>query len=175
MLQHEFESRVGIKVSAKEYAAIEQVYMSSDVEKDEFCKLWAKMNRQRIARIKAQQKATAQFKALSIEEQVIVKMLELAEQRAAKTGCTLPVSDINIDADIVRNHSTITGDTTDGFVAFLVLRDTGAAIKLSYPAAQQEAKDFASSNPVIYYFYGCAAMNYGSVMVAGESNTKQIF
>ena len=86
MLQHEFESRVGIEVSAKEYAAIEQVYMSSDVEKDEFCKLWAKMNCQRIARIKAERKAAAEFKALPIEEQVIVKMLVLAQQRAEETG-----------------------------------------------------------------------------------------
>lgn len=78
MLQHEFESRVKIQVSAQEYAAIEQVYMASDVEKDEFCKLWAKMNRLRIAKAVAQQKAEAQFKALPIEEQVLVKMLGLA-------------------------------------------------------------------------------------------------
>lgn len=175
MLQHEFESRVGIEVSAKEYAAIEQVYMASDVEKDEFCKLWSKMNRQRIARIKAEKKAAAQFKALPIEEQVLVKMLELAEQRVKETGCTLPVSDINIDADTVRNHSSITGDTTDGFIAFLVLRDTGAAIKLTYPAAKQEAQSFSSSNPVIYKFYGCSSLNFGSLMIAGEETTKQIF
>lgn len=126
MLQHEFESRVGIEVSAKEYAAIEQVYMASDVEKDEFCKLWAKMNRQRIARIKAEKKAAAQFKALPIEEQVLVKMLELAEQRVKETGCTLPVSDINIDADKVRSYEDV-----DGFTVYLVLRDTGAADRKS--------------------------------------------
>lgn len=121
MLQHEFESRVGIEVSAQEYAAIEQVYMNSDVEKDEFCKLWAKMNCQRIARIKAERKAAAVFKALPIEEQVIVKMLELAQQRAEETGCTLPVSDTEIDANVVRTY-----DDADNFMVYLVLRDTGA-------------------------------------------------
>lgn len=38
MLQNEFEERVGIKVSAKEYEAIEVVYMYADetINKDEF-------------------------------------------------------------------------------------------------------------------------------------------
>ena len=49
MLQQEFQDRVKIKVSAQEYAAIEVVYMNSDLEKDEFCKMWAKMNAKRIA------------------------------------------------------------------------------------------------------------------------------
>lgn len=139
MLQHEFESRVKIQVSAQEYAAIEQVYMASDVEKDEFCKLWAKMNRQRIAKAIAQQKAEAQFKALPIEEQVIVKMLELAQLKANETGCTLPVSDINIDADIVRSYSE-----ADAFTVYLVLRETGAAITHLYRCSKGETQLFKS-------------------------------
>lgn len=171
MLQHEFESRVGIEVSAKEYAAIEQVYMASDVEKDEFCKLWAKMNRQRIARIKAEKKAAAQFKALPIEEQVLVKMLELAEQRVKETGCTLPVSDINIDADKVRSYEDV-----DGFTVYLVLRDTGAAIEHTYTAAMQEAKAFSPSNPTIIMFFGNRSLNHGYYEIASSNNkTKQIF
>lgn len=157
MLQHEFESRVGITVSANEYAAIEQVYMNSDVEKDEFCKLWARMNRQRIAHIKAEHKTAAQFKALPIEEQVIVKMLELAQQRSNETGSTLPVSDTQIDASKVRARY----DEADGFTVYLVLRDTGAAIEHTYTAAKQEAKDFSSSNPTIYAFFGNRSLNYG--------------
>ena len=49
MMQQEFEDRVKIRVSSQEYTAIEVVYMNSDLEKDEFCKLWAKMNAKRIA------------------------------------------------------------------------------------------------------------------------------
>lgn len=37
-----------MQVSAEEYGVIEQVYMASDVDKDEFCKLWVKMNTQRV-------------------------------------------------------------------------------------------------------------------------------
>lgn len=169
MLQHEFESRVGIEVSAKEYAAIEQVYMASDVEKDEFCKLWAKMNRQRIARIKAEKKAADQFKALPIEEQVIVKMLVLAQQRADKTGCTLPVSDTEIDATEVRIY-----DDADSFTVYLVLRDTGAAITHTYTDARNEAKAFSGKNNIIYEFFANRSLNYGYYKVANETE-KQTF
>ena len=48
MLQQEFTKRVGLEVSAQEYAHIEQVYMASDLDKDEFCKQWVKMNKERI-------------------------------------------------------------------------------------------------------------------------------
>lgn len=59
MLQHEFEERVGIKVSAKEYEAIEVVYMYADetINKDEFCKMWKQLNKARIKSYKAKQKA----------------------------------------------------------------------------------------------------------------------
>ena len=48
MLQSEFETRVGMRVTPEEYSHIEVVYMNSDVDKDEFCKMWAKMNQSRI-------------------------------------------------------------------------------------------------------------------------------
>lgn len=57
MLQREFEERIGMKVSAEEYAHIDEVYMASDVDKDEFCRLWTKMNHKRIAADKAEKKA----------------------------------------------------------------------------------------------------------------------
>lgn len=47
MLQQEFEARA-IKVSPVEYMAIEEVYNNSDLDKDEFCKQWCKMNRSRV-------------------------------------------------------------------------------------------------------------------------------
>lgn len=60
MLQHEFENRVGMKVSATEYNAIEEVYMASEIDKDAFCKLWIGMNRMRIKSYKAKQKEMAE-------------------------------------------------------------------------------------------------------------------
>ena len=42
MTQVEFTNRTQVEVSAKEYAAIEEVYMNSDLDKDAFCKMWVK-------------------------------------------------------------------------------------------------------------------------------------
>ena len=52
MTQQEFTKRVGMSVDATEYAAIETVYMNSDLDKDEFCKLWVKMNHRRVNKAK---------------------------------------------------------------------------------------------------------------------------
>lgn len=52
MRQFEFEERVGMKVSEKEYESIENVYLFSDLDKDEFCKMWVKMNKSRVDRAK---------------------------------------------------------------------------------------------------------------------------
>ena len=48
MLQSEFEARVQMKVSEAEYWHINEVYNQSDLDKDEFCKLWIKMNQARV-------------------------------------------------------------------------------------------------------------------------------
>lgn len=57
MLKQEFESRVKVEVSAEEYAAIETVYMNSDLDKDAFCKMWKRINKQHIAELKAAEAA----------------------------------------------------------------------------------------------------------------------
>lgn len=48
MTQQEFFKRTGVEVSDKEFAAISEVYVMSDVDKDEFCKMWRKMNATRV-------------------------------------------------------------------------------------------------------------------------------
>lgn len=55
MTQHEFETRAGINVSANEYESIEAVYMASDLCKDDFCRLWARMNRERIQKARQEE------------------------------------------------------------------------------------------------------------------------
>jgi len=57
-----------MQVSAEEYSAIEQVYMASDVDKDEFCRLWVKMNAQRVSA--AKQLARQQEKERKQHEQL---------------------------------------------------------------------------------------------------------
>lgn len=66
MMYNEFVERVGMEVSSSEFEIINNMYMFADVDKDEFCKLWAKMN---FARVKAakEQKAKEAKEAKAIE------------------------------------------------------------------------------------------------------------
>lgn len=47
MTQKEFEIRA-MEVTSKEFESINVVYMNSDLDKDEFCKMWCKMNHKRV-------------------------------------------------------------------------------------------------------------------------------
>lgn len=40
MLQQEFELRTGLKMKADDYSEVEEIYMNTDLDKDQFCKLW---------------------------------------------------------------------------------------------------------------------------------------
>ena len=68
MLQSEFEDRVGMSISPEEYKAIEVVYINADenVTKDEFCKIWARMNRNRIKAYNEERKK--QMKIASLKD-----------------------------------------------------------------------------------------------------------
>lgn len=48
MTQQEFEARVKMSVSAEEFEAVNHVYMLSDLDKDNFCKMWVQMNKSRV-------------------------------------------------------------------------------------------------------------------------------
>ena len=49
MTQKEFETRTGVPVTETEFWSINDVYNNSNVDKDEFCRLWKKMNPVRVA------------------------------------------------------------------------------------------------------------------------------
>ena len=55
----EFLDRTKVNVTCEEYYnVIEPMYMAADVDKDEFCRLWVKMNHKRVAAaIEAQKEA----------------------------------------------------------------------------------------------------------------------
>lgn len=57
MTQQEFQTRVQMIVSYKEFESINEVYMNSDLDKDEFCKAWIRMNQSRVKKAKATAKA----------------------------------------------------------------------------------------------------------------------
>ena len=54
MTQQEFTQRVNVEVSNSEFEAINEVYMNSDLDKDEFCKMWVKMNKTRVQNAKVE-------------------------------------------------------------------------------------------------------------------------
>ena len=73
MLQSEFTTRTKVHVSAEEYAHIEAVYMASDVDKDEFCRLWVLMNKQRV---KAYKERVKQQEAQQAQRDKLWKLIE---------------------------------------------------------------------------------------------------
>ncbi len=42
MMKSEFIERTGFEPTAAEYKQIEQEYMGTDIDKDQFCKQWVK-------------------------------------------------------------------------------------------------------------------------------------
>ena len=65
MTRQEFETRTLVmNVSDYEFDAIHAVYMASDLDKDEFCKMWCKMNASRVARAKEEVKKAAKMEEL---------------------------------------------------------------------------------------------------------------
>lgn len=77
MLKSEFEKMVGMTVSSAEYSnMIEPMYMLADqsVTKQQFAKVWVSINKDRIAKFKADVKAAAEK----------VKKLEMVNNLRAK-------------------------------------------------------------------------------------------
>lgn len=63
MTQQEFTQRTNVEVSYKEFEAINEVYMNSDLDKDEFCKMWVKMNKTRVQNAKVERMIKAKDEA----------------------------------------------------------------------------------------------------------------
>lgn len=64
MLQSEFEQRVKMQISCKEYQSINEVYNNSTLDKDEFCKAWVRMNKERVVKAITEAKEKARVAAL---------------------------------------------------------------------------------------------------------------
>lgn len=63
MTTKEFTERTMVEVSNDEFEAINVVYMNSDLDKDEFCKMWCKMNATRVWNAKRELKAQREREA----------------------------------------------------------------------------------------------------------------
>ncbi len=99
MLQKEFEDRTGVKVTTDEYLAIDTVYMASDLDKDEFCKMWCKMN---TCRVKSAKKTLAEKAAKTKEYARLFNIIRKLEKKRhyniaeePLTVCFLGKSDVD--------------------------------------------------------------------------------
>ena len=65
MTKQEFEKRTGVEVSAYEFECINFVYMQADADcdKDVFCRMWKKMNADRVKLSKIKREAEAKERA----------------------------------------------------------------------------------------------------------------
>lgn len=80
MLYSEFEEKTGVSVSAEEFETINNMYMQSDCNKDDFCKLWAKMNHKRVAI------AIAERQARRIKDNNLGRVFDILGKYVAKDG-----------------------------------------------------------------------------------------
>lgn len=56
MTKQEFIERTKVEVNDNEFETINAFYMDCECDKDEFCKMWCKMNPIRVSRAKAEKK-----------------------------------------------------------------------------------------------------------------------
>jgi hypothetical protein len=64
MTQQEFTALAKVEVTEREYRAIEEVYLNSDLDKYEFAKMWMKMNKSRVQAAKEEARAKAEKEAI---------------------------------------------------------------------------------------------------------------
>ena len=95
MTQQEFKNRTQVEVSYTEFDAIHEVYMNSDLDKDEFCKMWMKMNKTRVERAKAQAKAEAEEAAKREKLYDIINRYYTNEEYNMKNSEVLTEKEVN--------------------------------------------------------------------------------
>lgn len=139
MTKQEFENRTHVNVSFREYEQIEGVYMASDLDKDEFCKTWCKMNRSRVKKAKEAEKESKRIESLSLVDYALEIVNKMALEQSVKSGSNYPVSDVLLDAQWVKNKSK---GKTD-FVIWLLLRPTGATLTTNESKARKDFNDFS--------------------------------
>ena len=87
MLKSEFEERVKMPVQDWEFEAINVVYNNSDLNKDEFCKMWVSMNKSRVQQYKkAEAESNAAIKLLEAGQKIYGK-LTVAWKKSVYTFC----------------------------------------------------------------------------------------
>lgn len=122
MNKQEFENRVLVKVSEVEYEAIETVYMNSDLEKGEFCKLWCKMNHKRVKAVK-EQKRIAKMSMFEYLSEFVLNMANKASEENG--GCKLIVGDTKTDLSFLIEEGV---NSEEKFTLYYLIRPMGATL-----------------------------------------------
>lgn len=63
MTKQEFTNRTKVEVSNNEFEMINEFYMNCECDKDEFCKMWCKMNPNRVKEAKVERMLKAKDEA----------------------------------------------------------------------------------------------------------------
>ena len=63
MTKKEFTTRTKVEVSNYEFDVINEFYMNCECDKDEFCKMWCKMNQNRVKEAKVERMLKAKNEA----------------------------------------------------------------------------------------------------------------
>lgn len=126
MNKQEFENRVLVKVSEVEYEAIETVYMNSDLDKDEFCKLWCKMNARRVKMVKDAIKEQKRIAKMSLFDYISETVMNMANKASEENGgCQLIINDTKVDLKIAKEW--VEGENNFEKVnLYYLIRPTGA-------------------------------------------------
>lgn len=121
MTKIEFENRA-MEVSNKEFEAINEVYMNCDLDKDEFCKMWCKMNAKRVKAYKEAKKAEAIQQTKREKLWQIVNRQYIYEEFCSPVVAVLDENDINalLDAGIkLDDDKALSFFNSNGIISYL--------------------------------------------------------
>lgn len=164
MTKQEFENRTNVQVSSEEYGHIEAVYMASDLDKDEFCKMWCEMNKSRVNKAKEEAKEAKRIESLTLVDYAIDIVNKMALEESEKSGSSYPVSDVALDAKRVKREFEGKSD----FILWLLLRPTGATLTANEIEVR---KDFNGFSKGVLYKLHCADLA-GKAICINEITTK---
>ena len=139
MTKQEFTSRVLVEVSNEEYQHIESVYMASDMDKDAFCAMWSKMNRNRVNKAKEAIKEAKRIEQMTLVDYALETIEKMAMKQQEENGCTLPAIDIKADKPEVKR---VCEDCND-FIIYFLLRPTGATVTTVKGCAMHDFNTFS--------------------------------
>lgn len=91
MTQKEFTDRTKVAISIEEFEVINEFYMNCECDKDEFCKMWCKMNPSRVKGAKVE-------KMLKEKDEAYRDALYKFYDKTSRYNLFVKISDVKISA-----------------------------------------------------------------------------